>query len=409
MASRHDNTPDARELLNPRDRSIKAVNRRKIVRSVMVGPSSQVQIARRTDLSQAKISAEVQDLVRSGVVTVHEGERGKTVRLREMDGVAAGVEVGHERLSVAVRRLGDDRVFEAEQPVGARHGVTKWVAASADLIRRLSADAGSDAEKLVSIGLGIPAVVDPRTAKAVMMAPSLGWDLKGDPRAWFANDFPDVPVVPDNDANFAAFGEHLHGVARGVETLVFVKASTGIGAGIIIGGFIYRGESGRAGEIGHQPHQRPDRTGRVCNCGRRGCLETIAGGVELLDQVRTAYRGYDVNPPKSLDDLVDRARGQDDPVSLSVVQEAARAIGGAVLLQYGTLDPAIIVIGGEVGRGGQIVIEPINEVLHQSLVPPPNRIDEAPLIRPSALGMMAGALGALSYALLTEGAFTLRG
>jgi len=399
MVSRNDGAPDARMLLNSSERAIKAVNRRKIVRAVMVQPSTQVQIARRTDLSQAKVSAVVQELVHDNLVTVHDSERGKTIRLREVRGLAAGVDIGHERLTVAVRRVDDDFVHRAAVNVGARHGMARWVGESAELIRRLSAEAGLSVEHLVSIGLGIPAAVNPRTAQVTMIAPSLGWDLDGDPRTWFENDFPGVPVAPDNDANFAAFGEYMHGEGRDVETMIFVKASTGIGAGIIIRPYIYRGRRGLAGEMGHYCIAPG---GAVCNCGRRGCVETVAGGAELLAQVGKAYQGHGVEPPKTLDQLVDFARDGRDRVSLRVVQDAARAIGAGIVMECNTLDPEMVVLGGELGRAGQIAIDAVMETLRLGAIESAVEGDSAVLVRTSALGLSAGAQGALSFALMSE-------
>jgi predicted NBD/HSP70 family sugar kinase len=396
----HNDAPDARKLLNARERTIKAVNRRKIVRAVMVQPSTQVQIARRTDLSQAKVSAVVQELVQDNLVTVHDNERGKTIRLREVRGLAAGVDVGHERLTVAVRRVDDDTPYIGHADVGARHGMARWIAESADLIRRLSAKAGLDVEHLVSIGLGIPAAVSPRTAQVTVIAPALGWDLEGDPRTWFAGHFPEVPVVPDNDANFSAFGEYMHGAGRDAETMVFVKASTGIGAGIVNRGYIYRGRRGLAGEIGHYGIAPG---GAVCNCGRRGCLETVAGGPELLAQVKLAYRSSDVPPPQTLDQLVELAAMRRDRVSLRIVQDAGRAIGAGIVMECNTLDPDLVVLGGELGRAGEVLREAVEESLLLGAIAPAVEGDGPVIVRTSALGMTAGALGALSFALLYEG------
>nr|WP_157985124.1 ROK family protein [Lentzea terrae] len=345
----------------------------------------------------------MQELVQDNLVTVRDHERGKTVRLRDVRGLAAGIDVGHERLTVAVRRV-DDATFHTDTvDIGARHGSARWIAESADLIRRLSAKTELGVEHLVSIGLGVPAAVNPRTAELTMIAPALGWDLEGDPRSWYAAHFPDVPVVPDNDANFSAFGEHMHGVGRDVETMIFVKASTGIGAGIILNrGYIYRGRRGLAGEIGHYgivPN------GEVCNCGRRGCLETVAGGPELLAQARRAYRGA-VNPPETLDQLVELAGMRRDRVSLRIVQDAGRAIGTGIVMECNSLDPELIVLGGELSRAGEVLREAVEESLRLGAIEPAVDGDSPVLVKTSQLGLKAGAMGALSYALLYEGSLT---
>jgi predicted NBD/HSP70 family sugar kinase len=263
-----------------------------------------------------------------------------------------------------------------------------------DLIR----GTGMTRSDIVSIGLGVPAAVDPRTGKVAQAASSLDWDLRGNPQEWYEPHYPGVPVVVDNEANLAAFGEHLYGAGRDTETMLFVKASTGIGSGLIIGGVIFRGRHGFAGEIGHLTM---DPRGIVCRCGNRGCLETLVGGTRLVEEVRQAYAGHRIDLPMNVGGLIERARN-DDPVSLRVLQDAGRNIGLALARVCNIMNPETVVLGGELGRAGDLVLRYIADELRRNvlvgMLDHPEPVD----VRLSELGLLAGAQGALAFALNSD-------
>jgi predicted NBD/HSP70 family sugar kinase len=312
---------DARALVWAASDSPRDANRRKIIRAVMADPGTQVSIARHTGLSQATVSAVVGELQQEGVFQVDsgEGERGKRVRLGPVRGLAVGVEVNHSSLAVAVRPVDSPRTEYSTVDFGADQAGSIWIRQAVRLIQETVRHTGLSVDHIVSIGLGIPACIDPRTSKITQVSSSLGWDFTGDPREQFRAYFPMVPVIVDNEVNFAAYGEYVHGAGHGHETMLFVKASIGVGAGLIVGGLIYRGRHGVAGEIGHLTMD-PD--GTVCRCGNRGCLETLIGGIRLLEQVRQAYAGYRIDSPTSMESMIERAKSG-DPVCRRVLQDAA--------------------------------------------------------------------------------------
>ncbi|MFD4643394.1 ROK family transcriptional regulator [Lentzea sp. NPDC058436] len=397
MTTQDGKVHDARELLSTRSDSIRAANKRKVLRAVMIQPSTQVQIAKRTHLSQGTVSGVVQELEAERVFRVDggDGERGKRVSIGSVRGVAAGVEVGHDRLTVAVRRVDSEDTLHRVVNFGVTQGLDTWRRECAQMIKDLVADTGLGTEHLVSIGLGIPAAIDPRSGEISQVAASLDWDLQGSPPRWFARDFPNVPVIPDNECNFAAYGEHVYGHGRDRETLLFVKSSAGIGAGFLIGGNIIRGRHGLAGEIGHLTM---DPRGDFCRCGSRGCLETLVGGTRLVEQVRRAYAGYHRDLPSSLENLIERAKGNDN-VCRNVVRVAADNIGLALARVSNIINPDLIVIGGELGRAGDLVIGPASETLRRNALEGMFAHSEPTEIKQSDLGMLAGPRGALAFAL----------
>lgn len=398
-----DATIDARSLLaSSRTDSLRDANGRRVIRAVMVGPSTQVTISRLTHLSQATVSARVNELQQEGVFVVEsgEGERGKQVRLGPVRGVAVGVEVNHSSLTVAARSVGSADIEYATVEFSPDQAGRVWGEHAVRLIQETVMRTDLSTDHIISIGVGIPATIDPRTSRITQISSSLGWNMTSDPREHFQHRFPRVPIIVDNDANLAAYGEYIHGVGQGGhETLLFVKASAGIGAGLIVGGLIYRGRHGIAGELGHLTMD-PD--GTVCRCGNRGCLETRIGGVRLLEQVRQAYAGYRTDYPTSLDGMIERARSG-DPVCRRVLLDAARVMGLALARVCNLINPEIVVLGGELGTATDLILTPVDEYLRRYGLRGMFNPDFAPVRTVgSELGRPAGARGALSFALLVD-------
>ncbi|MGI5505718.1 ROK family transcriptional regulator [Lentzea sp. CA-135723] len=372
-------------------------NRRRVLRAIMVSPATQVRLARFTKLSQATVSGIVQDLQREGLVVVDgtDSERGKKVSLTSVRGVAIGVEVSYDSIFVAARRVDSPRVEADSSSRGAEHGSQAWIRECVQLIKEVVRRTGLGESDIVSIGLGIPAAVEPRTGTISQVAWALDWERGMDPGARLQEHFPSVPVIMDNEANFAAYGEYLYGGGRDAETVLFVKSSTSVSAGLVISGLIYRGRHGLASEIGHLVM---DPQGVVCQCGNRGCLETVVGGARLVEQVRRAYVGYRVDLPTSLANVVERAKSG-DLLCRRVLQDAGRGIGMALARTCNLLNPEKVFIGGELGRAADLLIEPATEMMRQHALGGMFNYVEPMTVEASELGLQAGAQGALAFAL----------
>ncbi|ACU36698.1 ROK family transcriptional regulator [Actinosynnema mirum] len=383
------------------DSSVRALNTRRVLRAVMVLPATQVQLARRTGLSQATVSGVVGRLQQEGVVEVDEGEgeRGKRVRVAPMRGAAVGIEVGHDRLIVALRRIDNEEVLhQGGNRLVVGRDDRAWVGEAVRLIDDLLESTGMVAADVVSIGLGLPAAVDPRRGRVNQSVTAMKEDLRGNPATWFEEHYPGVPVVVDNEANFAAYGEYTYGVGRDAEVLLFVKASTGIGAGLVIGGTVFRGRHGFAGEVGHLTM---DPNGLVCRCGNRGCLETLVSGPRLVEEVRQAYRGHRVDLPMTLAGLIERARAH-DPVCVRVLQDAGRNIGLALARVCNIVNPDLVVLGGELGEAGDLVRKHAARDLERNVLTGMLEHEHPVVVRVSELGLLAGPRGALAFALSNE-------
>lgn len=198
----------------------------------------------------------------------------------------------------------------------------------------------------------------------------------------------DQPVLVDNDANLGALAEYLWWAGRGCDPFVYVKAATGIGAGLVVGGRLFRGRSGLAGEIGHTTL---DERGDVCRCGNRGCLDVVAGGPALVAALHGTYAEV-----VSIDQVVAMAAGG-DPGARRVVADAGAHLGVAAGSLVNVVNPQRLAVGGELGRAGAVLLDPLRQALARSSLRP---AAEAVEVVEAQLGERSEVLGAVAAVLL---------
>jgi predicted NBD/HSP70 family sugar kinase len=353
-------------------RGIREDHRSALLRGVMAQPGSQTSLARRLGLSPGTVSAVVSDLEYQGLVRVEKTNARQTlVRLAPAAGAVVGVELGFHLASVVARRADQqhDEAVTRLVGIGAAVRDQAWIPAVADAVRDAVSELGED--EIAAIGLGVPRMVDPHSG--MLVPPALPpWRKGDDPAGMLAaalrqrRETPrlTVPAVMlDNDANLAAYAESLY-VHKDVETLVAIKASTGIGAGIVIAGRIFRGRHGVAGEIGHTVS---DPRGRFCSCGGRGCLETLIGGDALVEQARTVLGHRRQESPDTLEALVDMA-SRGSQACQRVLREAGATLGFAIGNLCNILNPDVVVIGGTLGQedAARFTLAPVSDAVKGS-------------------------------------------
>ncbi|PTL40497.1 ROK family glucokinase [Alkalicoccus saliphilus] len=248
--------------------------------------------------------------------------------------------------------------------------------------------------ELTAAGVGAPGFIDVEQG-FIYEAVNLGWkeyELKKELEALLQ-----IPVVADNDANLAAGGEKWKGAGEGARNLLAVTLGTGVGGGIIAGGQIIHGESGMAGEIGHITALKEG--GAPCNCGKRGCLETVASATGIarlgLEAVQREKKGYLMEKMQSVGtvtakDVLDGAK-LGDPVAEKVVDEAMEHLGLALANLCNSLNPETIVLGGGVSKAGDFIIDKIKASFQKYAIP---KIGRETKINLAALGNDAGVIGA---------------
>jgi predicted NBD/HSP70 family sugar kinase len=194
----------------------------------------------------------------------------------------------------------------------------------------------------------------------------------------------DIPVMVDNDANLGALAEAAFGAGRDAGDLIYLKVSSGIGAGLILNGRLYRGSHGLAGELGHV---LVDPDGIVCRCGNRGCLETVAATGALVDLLRRSH-GEDL----TVQDMLTAARGGDVGCR-RVIQDAGRALGQVVATLLNVLNPELLVVGGDLAAAGDLLLDGVRESVGRAALPEASRGAE---VVAGVLGDRAQVLGALA-------------
>jgi predicted NBD/HSP70 family sugar kinase len=307
------------------------------------------------------------------------------LRFNNDAGVVLAAAIGRTRTQLAVCDLsGRDLVTVwAEQETGI--GPAELMPRVADQLRRLLEKAERSPDDVRAFGLSIPGTVDVETGRSVASPVMPGWD--GVDLTPALHQLTEAPVYVENDVNAMALSER-HGHLEEFNDLLMVKASTGLGAGIITGGRLLRGAVGAAGEIGHT--KTPSAQGRTCRCGDTGCVEAVAGGWALVQELRG--RGRDVEHVRALVGLAIDG----DPESRHLVRESGRrfgeVLGGAVNL----LNPEAIVVGGDMAAAYDIFVAGLRETVYANATALATRELQ---ILPATHGQRAGVVGCASLAL----------
>lgn len=241
------------------------------------------------------------------------------------------------------------------------------------------------------LGVGSPGLID-QAGGRVLECPNLQ-DLQEVPlRDELARRLgvPSSSVVLENDANVAAIGEHWLGAGRGVDDLLVVTLGTGVGGGLVLGGELYAGPGGMAGEIGHVV---VDPRGPRCGCGRLGCLETLASATAA--HRRAAAAGLPASEPGNLEELARRARAGAGP-ERELLREIGRDLGRGLGAALSLLDLRTFVLGGGFGAAADLLEGGVREGLEERSY---GRRIATVRVLPAGLGSDAGWIGAARLAM----------
>lgn len=298
-------------------------------------------------------------------------------------GVLLGADLGasHARLA-ATDLLGDVLVEEADDLAIGRgpEAVLAWVRSRFD---HLLAEAGRTPSEVWGIGIGLPGPVEFATGRPMHPPIMPGWHDVAVP-GYFAESYPDVPVLVDNDVNVMAIGEHrAHWTDE--RHLLYVKVGTGIGCGIVAGGRIHRGAQGAAGDIGHIRVSGPSEV--VCSCSNLCCLEAHASGTAM------ARRLTEMGIPASGSRDVLRLVAQAEPAAARVVRDSGRLIGTVLATIVNFFNPSVILVGGAMAQAESLLRAGIREVVYQRSLPLATR---DLVVATGQLGERAGVVGAVT-------------
>lgn len=382
--------------------SLRELNRDRVVDALRtLGVASRAEIARRTGLSRSTVSSIVADLQRSGLVVDSNGEAqpgprgGRPPSLIGLDrsaGAALGIDFGKRHLSVAVCDLSHTVLAEARRDMTEGYGAEEGMSVAAELVGEILEGAEIDRARVLGVGMGLPGPIHRLTGTVGSSAILPGW--VGVRAADEMERRLSLPVHVENDANLGALAEFVWGAGRGSSSLTYLKVATGIGAGLVVDGELFRGAGGTAGEIGHT---MIDESGDICRCGNRGCLETFAGAPAIVGLL-----GRSLGEDLEIEDVVERAVGG-DPRCRRALADAGRHIGVAVANLCNLVNPERIVVGGSIGGAGDLLLDPMREsVLLRAIGTAADDVE----IVPAELGERAELLGAVALVLQRKSPMT---
>jgi predicted NBD/HSP70 family sugar kinase len=382
---------------------------------------SRAELARQLGISRSTASELVADLLERGLVAEvgdgpsQGGRRPILVEFRDDAHVILGVDMGATHVAVALtdlrgRILGwkEEPHPVRDDPEGARALILRLCetclhetplkesaldeACAGDTSRQ--SDRRAQRPSLLGIGVAVPAPIDHRDPSRLSTEVLPAW--RGESGFDVLEARLGAPVFMDNDANLGAVAERWWGAGRGIDHFAYIKLATGIGAGLIIGGEVYRGATHAAGELGHISI---DPYGEPCVCGNRGCLVTFVGGEAMVRRARMALaegtpstlRRGALTPTR-----IEDAAMAGDALALRVIREAAHHLGVAIAGLLNVLNPGTVILGGSMARLEDELLSPIREAVKQRTLV---SSVAASTIQTSELGSVGIALGASTLVL----------
>jgi predicted NBD/HSP70 family sugar kinase len=379
--------------------SLRASNRLRVIQALQVlGVTSRADLARHTGLSRSTVSTIVAGLQAENMVVDRDadgrtaaGGGGRPPTLIALDpaaGFAVGIDFGKRHLAVALADLSHQLLAEEWREMADDYDAEAGMEQAAELVEVVLDTAGVDSGRLLGVGMGLPGPVH-RSGVVGSSAILPGW--AGTHAAERMGERLSMEVWLGNDANLGALAEATWGAGRDAHGLVYLKLATGIGAGIVIGGRLFEGTGGTAGEIGHTSL---DETGDICRCGSRGCLETYASGSAIAGLLSRS-----LSEALTLDDVLARAV-DGDPGCRRALADAGRHIGASVADLCNLINPERIVVGGSMAIAGDVLLDPLREAVRLRAIP--SAADDVRIV-PGQLGARAELLGAVALVLHQAG------
>jgi glucokinase-like ROK family protein len=365
------------------------------------GPLSRAELGGLLELHRPRVLSEVDrlaaaDWVREAGPAASRGGRRSTLVELHPDLRFAGVDLGATSIDVEITDGRLEPVASFKEPADIRTGPKSILARVDEILAKLRAEGAY--QRLMGIGIGVPGPVSFRDGVPVSPPIMPGWH-RYPVRELMVREY-NCPVVIDNDVNIMAVGECHAGVAKSADNVLFIKIGTGVGCGIYLGGEVYRGPDGCAGDIGHI---QVDAHGPVCSCGNVGCLEALFGGAALARDALAAARSgaspaladrLRANGSVTAQDVADGA-AEGDVTCIGLIRDGGRRVGGVLASLASFINPSMIVIGGGLAGLGHVLLAEIRSVIYRRSLP--LATGNLPVVM-SELGPRAGVVGAVVLA-----------
>jgi len=362
---------------------VRELNRSIILNQVRTcSPLSRADLAAITGLNKTTVSSLVDELIAHGFVreigsTASAG--GRPAMMLELDpaaGYIIGAEIGVGYLNVALTDFRAAILWKRQALFSESDSQRQVVNQVIALLRQAVRQGEHTGTRLLGIGLSIPALVDV-TSATLIYAPNLGWcDV---PLRQILSAKFDAPIFVDNDANAAALAERYMGAAQSVDNFVYVVANVGIGVGIVLGGQVFHGATGYAGEAGHVTL---DPNGPLCHCGNRGCWERLASQRALIERVQKAIQAGQSSSISAMSEganglslqIVLEAARQGDAVVRRALEETGEYLGIGIANLINTFNPDLVAFGGMLSLAEEFLAPVIQRTVSQRAMSGPREV-----------------------------------
>ncbi len=343
-------------------------------------PLSRAELAALTGLNKTTVSSLVDELMSGGFVreigrdASGGGRPGVLLELNPDAGGIIGAEIGVGELNVVLTDFRATIVWRRQLRFDKAEDLRRVLGRLTTLLRQAKQQCQRTGRRLFGAGVTIPGLVDV-TSGRLIFEPNMGWrDVPL--RQWLAAEL-DFPIFADNDANAAALAEHYLGAAQDVDDFVYVVANIGLGTGLVIGGHIFQGASGFAGEAGHTTID-PD--GPLCRCGNHGCWERLASQRALIERVQTAIQGGEHSSVEGLGPshprdltmqvILDAARAG-DLVCQQALSDTGLYLGIGIANLINTFNPSLVAFGGALSLADEFLMPVVHQVVHERAMEQP--------------------------------------
>jgi glucokinase-like ROK family protein len=333
---------------------------------------SRSELAAALDLSRSAVDIKLDFLLKfkllmQGKLLDSTGGRApREVRLNQNAGYVLVIEMGATEGLIGISDLAGNVLESSNVNFDISDGPQKILRAMQAVINKIISKHGN---KLWGIGIGLPGPVE--YASGMLIAPPImpGWDRF--PVREYLEEKYKVPVWVDNEVNLMALGESRAGAGREMHSIVYIKIGTGIGGGLVYKGQLLHGESGSAGDIGHLKANSESTI--VCRCGKRGCLEALAGAPAILHEAlriaknnESNYLSTALKSKKNIDiELLAQAILAGDSKSIQIANDAGGLIGSAIAQILFLFNPSKVIIGGRVSALGNELLSSIRRTVYE--------------------------------------------
>ncbi|HEX8681469.1 MAG TPA: ROK family transcriptional regulator, partial [Ardenticatenaceae bacterium] len=374
-------------------------------------PVSRATLAEMTKLNKATVSSLVRELIEYqivreiGIESAGTGRPGVLLELNPGAGCIVSAEIGVDFISVILTNFAVEMKWQHREQTHPGMGQPAIMSRALSLMGE-AIEAGREAGSVFGLALGVPGLVDQANG-TLLFAPNLGW--RDVPLGSILRDAFNIPVFVNNEANMAALGEHYFGAAQEHEEVLYISAGVGLGGGIVRNGRLVGGRMGFAGEFGHMTM---DPNGELCNCGNRGCWETLVSQSALFRHVRRAVGGdgqssilsemVNGDPEQlSVPIVVEAARGG-DAIARRALDEVGRYLGIGIASLVNALNPELVVFGGILSVAGEFLLPIVEEELRRRTLYWPGHAVEVVLARHGLDACVLGGVATVYQAVLTQ-------